>query len=206
MHNLDTVLQRECPMVMVPLYGDLEPLATNGHRFLAAKNGFFVDIRRPWMTMRMKFAETGGFHFPYGEIKPFMRFNFSGKGLTRVLHQFIAHARENALIETAAWLTYNPQNKSFVLSNLDFLEQGPASVQYLRPSSFSDALPVVDCHSHAGFAAHFSATDDQDDKDDDLKIAFVVGSLNEEQPTIAMRLVGLGGVSIDISKWLEVIL
>lgn len=201
MHKLDTILQDECPMVMVPLYGDLEPLAANGHRFLAAGNGFFVDVRRPWMTMRMKFADTGGFHLPYGKVKPFMRFNFGGKGLTTLLHQFIALAKESAAVETAAWLIYSPQDKTFRLANTDYLTQGTSSVQYLRPTASREALPVVDCHSHAGLPAFFSETDDKDDKDDDLKLAFVVGSLNEERPTIAMRLVGLGGVSVDLSEW-----
>jgi|JI6StandDraft_1071083.scaffolds.fasta_scaffold166407_2 PRTRC genetic system protein A len=206
MHKLDAILQNECPIVMVPLYGDLEPLAMNGHRFLAAKNGLFVDVRRPWLTLRMKFADSEGFHFPYGKVKPFMRFNFAGKGLTRMLHQFIAQAKETGGVETAAWLTYAPQAKTFLLSKLEYLEQGPGRVQYLRPTSSPDALPVVDCHSHASFPAFFSETDDQDDKDDDLKIAFVVGSLNEEKPTIAMRLVGLGGVSIDLTEWITELL
>ena len=120
--------------------------------------------------------------------------------------KFMAQDMGTGGVDTAAWLPYAPQAKTFLLSKLEYLEQGPGRVQYLRPTSSPDALPVVDCHSHASFPAFFSVTDVQDDKDDDLKIAFVVGSLNEEKPTIAMRLVGLGGVSIDLTEWITELL
>ena len=62
---------------------------------------------------------------------------------------------------------------------------------------------MVDCHSHGHIPAFFSGEDDQDDLADDLKISFVFGSLDSDNPSVAMRLVGLGGINFDLTLWLE---
>lgn len=45
----DVALQSVAPVIMVPRYSDLEPLSQNGHRFLVADDGLWLEVYRPWL-------------------------------------------------------------------------------------------------------------------------------------------------------------
>ena len=64
---------------------------------------------------------------------------------------------------------------------------------------------MYDVHSHGSFSAYFSGVDQVDDLNDDAKLAFVVGNLDQPTPSVAMRFVGLG-LSISLSEWIGALL
>lgn len=203
LHPLDELLQDRCPTLMVPRYADLPAMTEAGHRYLMAADGLYIEVLRPWLHLRMLISGNNGFSFPYGAIEPVFNLRFTGEALRASLTRFMHEAEQAAPKESAGWLMFNPKSGQLSFHRPELLSQGNAHVHYLRPEVREDSQPVVDCHSHGHIPAFFSGEDDQDDLADDLKISFVIGSLGSDTPTVAMRLVGLGGINFDLTLWLE---
>jgi PRTRC genetic system protein A len=47
----DRLVQQHAPTIMVPTHSDLAPLTAAGHRYLAAADGLWLELRRPWLHM-----------------------------------------------------------------------------------------------------------------------------------------------------------
>ena len=47
MDTRDTALQHSALVVVVPRYGEFEPMTGNGHRFLVTGDGLWLEARRP---------------------------------------------------------------------------------------------------------------------------------------------------------------
>ena len=203
LHPLDELLQSRCPTLMVPRYSDLPVMREEGHRYLIAADGLYIEVLRSWMHLRMRISDNNGFAFPYGSTEPIFNLGFTGESLLSTLKGFIEEARISAPHEAAGWLMFNPKTRQFSHIKPEMLSQGNAHVHYLRPDIRPDSLPVVDCHSHGHIPAFFSGEDNADDLPDDIKISFVIGSLDSTSPSIAMRLVGLGGINFDLTLWLQ---
>lgn len=200
MNRLDTILQTEAPMVMVPRYEPLEPIRPNSHRFLSCEDGIYLEAHRPWLHGIFKLCDC---RLPYGQVSPRFGLKLHSTAFGSMLSTFIQAARNACPQEHAAWITYHPDESGalhYFAPNV--FSTGHEHVQYERPRASSQCLPVIDFHSHGLLPAFFSSTDDCDDLGDDLKIAIVVGNLDKETPSVAARLVGLG-VNIVFSKWVE---
>ena len=185
----DLALQGTMPAVMVPLFGEFEPLATSGNRILNAKDGLWIEARRPGIYSRQPIALQNKVAMPYGEIKPELKTSFSRLG--PMLYQFIAMARSFCPNEVGMALVWNEATGKLDSRVLELIHNGPGHIHYKRPNLQAGEHVVVDLHSHGMSAAFFSRTDDADDRGD-LKIAIVVGNVDTSTPTVKARLCTLG--------------
>lgn len=204
MNSLDQMLQAACPTVMIPRYEELNLLDTDTHRFLVAHNGLFAEIKRPWLHAVFNVVDSP-VPLPYGEAPRLFDIRIQRRALVRGLLHFIRRAKELSPLEHAAWLTYDPVEGAIHYCEPLVVSRSEGHIQYHRPEASPRHLPVVDMHSHGIFPAFFSKTDDEDDRTDDAKLAFVVGNLDSAEVSTRMRFVGLG-ISEDISKWVMALL
>lgn len=201
MNALDTNLQALCPTVMVPRFEPLSDLQANGHRFLACKDGLWLEVRRSWLHARLPFAPSP-IPLPYGTPAVAVEFSF-GHDLVALLSRFVREAQAAFPLEHAAWLVWNDVDKRLEYEPVVIHEQRGDHVRYERPRDAAGRHACVDLHSHGIHPAGFSNIDDTDD--DDTKLAIVVGNCNSAKPTLAARLC-LQGTHHDFSEWVEQLL
>lgn len=198
MNSLDATLHALCPTVMVPRHSPLCGMAAHGHRFLTATDGLYLEARRSWMHWIAPIAPSC-IRLPYGAVSPSISFSLDIASLVQETHAFVRAGRRHCPLEHAAWIVRNNdgqlQHRALAVERAD-----AASVRFGRADIASGEALVVDIHSHGLLPAFFSSTDDEDDLLDDCKLAVVVGNLDQPQPTVAARLVGLG-VQSDVSTW-----
>lgn len=201
LNKLDELLQGVCPCVMVPRYEELSLLENDGHRFLIGSNALHVEVHRPWLHAILKVVDSP-VPLPYGQPPQVFSINIQRKALVGGLQHFIRRARDVSPQEHAAWLTFDPNAGTLGYVEPEVIARGTEHIQYHRPDATASCLPAVDCHSHGLWPAYFSHKDERDDRSDDAKLAFVVGSLSKARPTIAMRFVGFG-LALDLSEWVR---
>jgi len=204
MNPLDLTLQTACPCVMVPRYESLALLDDDSHRFLAAGDGLYVEVRRPWIHAIIKVMDSP-IPLPYGQPPALFSINLHRRALVDSLQCFIRQARESSPMEHAAWLTVDPLQSTMGYVEPAVISRGAGHVIYHRPDASASCLPIVDCHSHGADHAYFSGVDEDDDRTDDAKLAFVAGNLNQPIPSVVMRFVGFG-LSVDLTEWVASLL
>lgn len=190
MNPLDIALQTAVPTLMVPKYGDLPPLDRNGHRFLAAKDGLWMEVKRNWLHLRLPLVRQLKVAMPYGSVDPLMEFAFE-RLPSQLVEAFALEAKQQCPIETAGWIVRNLETGEFRLMMLESLDQSRAHVHFVRPQLDDAEEMVIDLHSHGAFDAFFSGQDDIDDAGE-VKISVVVGNCDREIPSVAVRLCALG--------------
>lgn len=188
MDSRDIALQSVTPTVMVPRYGDFEPLGSSGHRFLAAADGLWLEARRPWCYLRRPLAQQCAVAMPYGRVEAVFESISIPFDLVR---GFIAAARKRLPNEAAAWIVWQQDTGQFSLRLLPEIEAGPGSIRFHRPVLVRGEHVVVDIHSHGTLPAFFSATDDRDDKGE-VKFSCVVGNIDADEPSLCVRLCAIG--------------
>ena len=204
MNPLDSTIQKVCPTVMVPRHEPLALLDHDSHRFLIGADALFVEIRRPWIHAIIRLVDTP-MPMPYGQPPVMFSLRIDRRALVAGLQRFIDQARSVAPLEHAAWLTFKPSTGALEYAEPAILNRGNGHIQYERPEATPDSLPMCDVHSHGSFSAYFSGVDQVDDLNDDAKLAFVVGNLDQPTPSVAMRFVGLG-LSLSLSEWIGALL
>ncbi|MFS2004643.1 PRTRC system protein A [Duganella sp. CT11-25] len=189
--KLDKALLRAAPIVAVPAFSEFQPLQEDGHRFLLARGGLYLEIRRPWLKFIHRLAEID-VHVPYGPVKAMTELSFGtlGKAMPQ-LQEFALHATAMAPNEAAAALMWNSSSNTWRLAYPDDVVATPASISYTAAIPSDNEHMVIDLHSHGNLHAFFSDTDDKDDAGS-VKIAGVYGSLDKDTPTVAFRLCALG--------------
>lgn len=187
----DNILQTLCPTVMVPRYSPLDPLHGPGHRFLAAADGLWLEVRRPWLRLVWPLCCQAEVKMPYGELEPSMEFSFD-KVPEEFFRRFIKDAEDAHPIECSAWLVWNEEREWLEYRKLRTIAGTSASLNVERPPLLPHEHLAVDIHSHGGdIPAFFSPEDDRDDRGE-VKIGVVVGNVNSETTNVVMRLSVLG--------------
>ena len=186
----DIALQGVMPTVMAPRYTELEQLDTPGNRILMAANGVWLEVCRAWLYARIRLAPPIRIPVPYGIVREEMRFGF-GKLPKAMVAQFIELARVRSPNECAAWIVWNQRTDAWKLMMLEEASVGPGHVIVNLPTLESDEHLVMDLHSHGLTEAFFSRTDNKDDKGE-VKIAGVIGNLNQAAVTASFRLCANG--------------
>lgn len=187
----DIVIQQHAPAVMAPVAGALAELDRAGHRYIAARDGLYLDLNRPWLRLRQLIAPSIAVKLPYGEVKPAIATEF-GKIPRDMLQRFLEEARRYAPLEHAAWLVWDCDARRLEYVELDVQEMSEGAVRFNRPRLEAHQSLAVDLHSHGYLPAFFSSTDDADDVGD-VKISGVVGNLKEgSTPEWKFRLCALG--------------
>lgn len=190
MNPLDIALQSVVPTVMVPKYGNLPPMTTNGHRFLVAADGLWLEVKRNWLDLRLPLARQNTVAMPYGNVESVME--FASEPLpSHLVEAFAVAAQKASPIETAGWIVRNHVTGVFRLLMLESIEESEAHVHFVRPELDASEEMVIDLHSHGVYPAFFSGQDDIDDAGE-VKISVVVGDGNEGVPSVMVRLCALG--------------
>lgn len=191
MHPMDRTLQQSFPTVMVPRFGDLAPMECAGERLLAAADGMFLEVSRPWLRL---VRQIGKYHVktavPYGLVAEttYLR---CGKIPVHLIGAFAEMARAAMPNETGAWVVWNTASRDFRLAPVVIRSQGCGHLEYDRPALADDEALVLDCHSHGALPAFFSSQDDRDDVHD-VKFALVIGNCGTYVPSLALRLCAKG--------------
>ena len=191
MDSRDVALQSVMPSVMVPRYSELDELDTPGNRILMASNGIWLEVCRAWLYARVPIAASLSIPTPYGAVSEALRFGF-GKLPSTLVAQFIEQARSRCPNECAAWIVWNQRTNSWRLLMLEEQSVGPAHVRVNLPDLGENEHMVIDLHSHGLLDAFFSSTDDHDDGRGDVKIAGVIGNVDQTEVTALFRLCANG--------------
>ena len=102
----DLALQQTCPTLVVPKYGELEPMSDFGHRMLVASDGLWLEVLRPWLHLQVPIAEQEAFALPFGPLTVKMELTF-GRVPPALRERFLADAKAALPDEHAAWLVWD---------------------------------------------------------------------------------------------------
>lgn len=186
----DAILQRHSPLVPVGRYTCLVPLYAPGHRYLAASDGLWLEVRRPWLYLRQQIAASE-IPLPYGDVGALLRFEWERWELDRLVERFRRDAELALPAECAGWGVWNAALRQLEYRPIDPTDATPGSVTFERPRLLGHEHFAVDLHSHGRLAAGFSSTDDADDAGE-VKLAIVVGELDRREPSYAARVCAHG--------------
>jgi len=189
MDSRDIAVQSTMPAIMVPFFGEFEALAVPGNRILNAGDGIWIEARRPGIYSRQPIALQHNVAMPYGRVTATLETGFSHLGET--VRTFVEFARHSLPNEVAMALIWDEATKKLVSQILEPVSSSPGHITYKRPDLAEGQHVVVDIHSHGTTDAFFSRTDNKDDRGD-LKIAIVVGNVDQPNPTVKARLCTLG--------------
>lgn len=198
--RLDALLYDQTPVECVPRHGAFRRLTIDGHRYLVATDGLWLEVHRPWPRLLWPIGTTSPENLvsthatPFGTLKPSVEIIF-GKIPHHLIRSFAERGRTSCPNERGAWLSWEHGHEGtegrLVWSEPVDSVGTPGALHYARPEHTADLSPCIDLHTHGTAPAFFSATDDQDDAHD-VKIAIVIGNLDRPIPTIAARLCCLG--------------
>lgn len=188
----DSLLLSLAPVAVVPKYSAFVPLEDNGHRFLLADDGMYLEVRRPWLYVVHRLAQQMTVAMPFGAIEPCTQLAFGRiSQIVPQIQRFTASAIRELPNEHADMLVWNRIDETLSDLNVSISRATPGSLTYeCRPLDDPESL-AVDIHSHGTAPAFFSATDNQDDAGS-VKLSVVIGDLDKVQPSIAVRLCLLG--------------
>lgn len=192
--TLDLATFRSAPIVAVPKYCEFAPLLENGHRFLLAGDGLYLEVRRPWLHFIHKIAEPqGSIQIPYGAIASKFELGFGRLGTALPqMKEFAAYAMVESPIEAVASLLWNHKTSEWAIKYPEVIGTATGScISYKQVDIGEDESLVIDLHSHGAHPAFFSETDNVDDSGA-VKISGVFGSLDQEVQTATFRLCVLG--------------
>lgn len=190
MNPKDGALHALTPTIMVPKFEAFAPLDAAGHRFLAAADGLWMEVRRAWLYARLPVALQEGVPMPYGTVTPALELCF-GKVPKGMLAEFVDMARAALPNEAAATVIWNEGTGAIRLQPLEAISASRDHITYKASELEYGEHEIVDLHSHGSSPAFFSSQDDADDATA-VKIAGVVGNLDKPEPTYAFRLCALG--------------
>jgi len=190
--QLDAALLAAAPTVVAPTHCEFAPLPENGHRFVLARDGLYLEVRRPWLHCIQRISAVSSVTIPYGVIEPKMEMAFGKLGTALAqLQEFAELARAAAPVEAAASVLWNSDRNTWRLLVPETISATPGSISYKQVEPDANEHLVIDLHSHGCLDAFFSDTDNADDAGS-VKIAGVYGNLNTASPTLTFRICVLG--------------
>ena len=184
-HMLDIAIQKAFPTVMAPKFGHLQPLASNGVRYVMAANGVWREVKLPWLDVCHRIAQPD-LPLPYGDVAGRLRVVCAPIPM-ELMRRFAADAKRAMPYEMAAALIWSEATDTWRYQEREPLQQSEAYVQYAEAKLAPGEHLVVDLHSHGFFPAFFSATDDQDDAGS-MRFSGVIGNLDQEKQSFCLRL------------------
>jgi PRTRC genetic system protein A len=174
LNAIDTAMQAVTPTVMVPRHEAFEPMTNNGHRFLAAADGLWLEARRPWLYVRWQLAKQESVPMPYGSVTAAMSIETAPR---KLVEEFVAEAKRQCPLECAAWIVWNEVTGEWKLIHLPPTLAKHDEVTFDRPRLSEDEHLVFDLHSHGRIPAFFSSKDNKDDRGE-FKVSGVFGNLH----------------------------
>jgi len=204
MNHSDQLLQTLTPAVMVPKFGAFEFLQTNGHRFLVAKDGLWLEAKRPWIHLCLPIARQEQVEMPFGKVEEHINM-LTDPIPKRLLEDFLQIAQDHCPNEVAAWIVWDEDRRRYHLRQLENITASRDECSFHRPSLMDHEWLVMDLHSHAHDKAFFSEQDDVDDAYV-LNYSGVFGNVEREKPTFRLRLCANGLFlpmdNYEVDQWL----
>ena len=189
----DHLTQQQVPAVMMPRHTNFAPLEANGHRFIVADDGLWIEVHRPWLHLVWPVAEAPMI-LPYGSVlADEMDFGFDcdGAEFKRLLGCFVTAAHDAMPNECAAWLVWDERNQRLGFIHLEPDTASPGGITFQRPALPDHQHLAVDLHSHGALAPFFSSTDDEDDAGE-VKLSYVLGNVGTAEEGWSARLCAHG--------------
>lgn len=198
----DAALLAACPVIAMPKYGPLPPMASS-LRLVVAANGLFLQVRLPWIEcIEPCGAIDPRLPLPYGELAPRLSLAF-GVIPSELLRKFVALSRRALPAETAAAIIYCARTGELRLEQCETITADSMHIVYRPPTLATTEQTVIDLHSHGDAPAFFSPQDDADDRS--IKICGVFGRVRSRHPEARFRL-SINGMFVDLcDRWDEVI-
>ena len=193
MNNLDLILQKQLPTVMVPRYEELIPCELRRSRFLMGADGLYIETRQPYGVFRGRLWRSPR-RLPYGPIgerddfTPILK-NDTVRAIIRDI--VVPEAQECARSdrEWAGWIVWN-KDAGYVYLPLEF-HASVARVEFTRPDLPEGTFLVIDIHSHGRISPFFSSVDNRDDAGG-VRLAVVIGGYNDAGFTFRSRVIAEG--------------
>ncbi len=188
----DQIILQHAPVIACPKYSnDLPPMTANSHRFIATQDGLWIEVHRPWLHLLWPLA-VSEIPLPYGTLERTITWPWNRAQLVEQIKRFIAHARDALPNEAAAWVMWSSAAPDHLIHlPLEPETATPGSIRYRTLLKAPSESLVIDLHSHGEAPAFWSSTDDEDDTGE-VKIAIVVGEVNDNKPAVRIRLCALG--------------
>jgi len=200
MEDADFLVQM-FPLRAVPSGGAPQPQAQI--EYLAAGNGLWRSITNPWLRSLTPLATSEGLLTPFGPLQEVHEIRIPAPPAS-CWKAFLLLAKQSFPKEAAAWFVWNPSNGSWRFAPRIPVMASGEYIEYREPGFEEGEIPVVDIHSHGRYEAFFSDTDDRDDKGS-LKLAVVIGNIDQPTCTIAGRAVLLDNIRplifLDGDRW-----
>lgn len=184
--DIDNYLRTTTPVEVVPRFGTFEPMQGNGHRFLTASNGLWVECRRDWLHAIVPLALQTTTPMPFGRLQPSFTLAY-GRLPVWVIDRFIATARRHHPREVGAVVTWNATTREFGYHECEVLQSSEVRLFQSYPTLPEDEVPVLDLHSHGSARAFFSKLDLLDTASEVIA-AGVLGRVNCERPELKLSL------------------
>jgi PRTRC genetic system protein A len=180
------------PILPVPRFGALPPLAYGAARYLIAEDGIYIEGRTPAFHACARLAEAAD--LPVGPVSSHLT-PAAGAVPQSLLEEAVAAARRAAPNEWAGAIVV--QDGRYRLLTPSVRTVSPHRITYDALTIGDEQPPLVmDLHSHGHAAPFFSRTDDHDDGTNPavVFVAGVVGHVGSDSPTWTWRVVINGRV------------
>lgn len=191
MRTMDQTILTAFPMLTAPRSGELRLAKQAGTRYVAASDGLWREITLPWIHCIHRIAGSQ-VALPYGLLREGVQIQ-SGPIPKNLRQQFVRDAAAACPNEMAAAMIWNQATGAWRYELRESLAAGHAYVNYKEVRLEEGEFLILDLHSHGRYDAYFSNEDDADDAGS-MKFSCVIGRLNTESPTTALRLNLLGKI------------
>lgn len=195
----DRAVFASAPTLMQPSHEDLPPCPYNTHRYVAARDGLYLQARTHGLSVCKHIAPCGQGTLPYGPLSEYVR--LTGGRLPRTLYdEIVAHARQALPEEWACLILYEPGH-GYRLHVPSVESASGGHIRY-RTETFDPEQVVVDMHTHGYGNAFFSPIDDADDQHGGVHISVVLGECDKETPSQVTRLAVHGHLlPVELALW-----
>jgi PRTRC genetic system protein A len=157
----DAVIAAQCPVVIAPKYGELEPLEVGQRRYVLASNALYIEAKSSVLYVRQRIqAITEGVAYA-GHVSEFLTVS---KPVPNGLFNRMIEMAEDAEPQEMAALVVADDEGHYQLVAPEIDSASPAHVTYTDLSLEQEDRLLLDVHSHGRGRAYFSATDDASDR------------------------------------------
>lgn len=199
----DRAVFGSAPTLMQPSRDELPPCPLNTHRYVAARDGLYLQARTVGLSLCKRISKCEFGTLPYGSVDEYVRL-IGGRIPQSVYSDILARARAALPDEYACLILYDPSS-GYRLHEPGVESRSDGHIRYLTNDYDPEAV-VVDLHTHGYGAAFFSWVDDEDDRNSGVHISVVLGDCNQPVPSQVARLVVHGHlIPVQIALWAELV-
>lgn len=198
----DRAVLGSAPTLMQPLHSALPPCPLQAHRYVAARDGLYLQARSVGIDACLAIAPVQYGNLPYGVLRE--RVRLVGGRIPYTLYRDIcAQAAAAAPNEWACLILFDP-DEGYRVHVPDVDSRSAGHIRY-QTGRYDPEQVVVDLHTHGQGEAFFSATDDDDDRTGGIYLSVVLGRCGVAHgPTQATRMAINGHlIPVNVQLWAD---